>query len=243
MRKTFSFIKTKQEPGNSWKKKKHGQETFFPQAELLVTCSRLPLDKFITCLIDGDLSVLIISGKPSPEEVAEAWAGIFSEYLDLNQDNEAKYLLNLQSNISLLNHQITETDTAIFLLSVGYRTDLIQIIEDNGYTISVSEADFENNLERYADGLTAASEQLAPDRLLFETLSKEYDRAVNSKNEEGIVMDRLFFSKILRAIARFCRTTVIRPSELTVEEYVLLYKDMVEYNQFHNVNDETSEAA
>lgn len=190
-------------------------------------------------MCEGDLKALIISGQPATEDIAEAWANIFSEYLDLNQDNEAIYLLQLKSQIAVLQYILTEVATALYLLTIDYRDELIEIITDNGYDININSEEFDT--EPYMDAIARTAEQMAPDHLRFETMDKEYNAAVNSKNEEGVIMDRPFFSQILRAIARYCHTPVIRAKDLFVDEYVFLYKDMVAYNETNKTTDTETE--
>ncbi len=52
------------------------------KATYYTSIHKLKLSAFIDCLIDGNYSVLVIEGEPAPDELLEAWAKIYSDYLD-----------------------------------------------------------------------------------------------------------------------------------------------------------------
>lgn len=64
--------------------------------------SELPFNKFIECLVDGNLSALIISGYPTPAEIQGAWLGIAEEYHKATADHEYKVFLKLYKDIEEL---------------------------------------------------------------------------------------------------------------------------------------------
>jgi len=193
------------------------------------------------CLVHGDLTALIKSGRPSTEELATTWINIFSEYVDLMEDAEAKYLLQMQSQIAILGAKIIEVDTAIYLLSICWDQRLIDKLAENDVTINLTEDEFLNDHEQYLEALARAGAQIANDRQTFDTLEKDYKRAIESK-EDGPIMDDLYFTKMLRRLATYVKAPVIRAEDLYTDEYVLLYRDFVEYIDAHSKQVETDES-
>lgn len=64
---------------------------------------------FVDCIVDDNLHSLVISGKPTDDELAEAWGNILSEYTDAIGNNEYKLYVGLYKEISILKltyHQI-----------------------------------------------------------------------------------------------------------------------------------------
>ena len=62
----------------------------------------LPLGKFEECLLNNNLSALVISGFPSPEELQSAWQTIIQEYSDSIGSVEHSIYLHLFKELELL---------------------------------------------------------------------------------------------------------------------------------------------
>ena len=68
----------------------------------------LPRDKFIDAFVDGNLSALVISGFPSPENLKEAWENILDEYAEMIGGVEHKMFFQLQKEVALLKISIDQ---------------------------------------------------------------------------------------------------------------------------------------
>lgn len=165
---------------------------------------------------------------------------IFSEYIDLMEDAEAKYLMRMQSDLSILGEQIIEVDTAFHLLAITYDERLIEHLKEFDIVLDLSEDEFLNDHQAYIEALAKASDQIANLRHQFSTLEKDYNSAINSK-EGGPIMDDMFFTKMLRRLATYTHTPVIRAEDLYTDEYVLLYKDFVEWVEANSKHIEKEE--
>ena len=230
MKRMFLYIVLKM-AGLSWPKPKPGSSASTQPAAWYQSCSQCPLDRFITCLVDSDLSALVISGNPSLGDLAEAWGNIYAEYLDLNNDNETIYLLQLQKEIGLLTEIKIEVETAIQFLSMAllpnmeymFREDLVKILRDRDFDYPFDLA----NPQQYLQSLEAIDSRLSPFRLRLELNVKEYKDYLKSKGDQTV--DKTYFNKMLTRIARFRRLTVIRATEITVYEFVMMVQDYLEY--------------
>jgi hypothetical protein len=230
MGKMFSYIKRKM-GGLLWKKIKPANSASNQQAEWYRTCSQCPLDKFIRCLVDGDLSALIIRGNPSLPDLAEAWANIYAEYLDLNDDNETAYILLLQRDIALEQLAIIEVSTALNFLATAildkhehfFHPSLIDVLRRH-------DIDFPfdlKNREEYAQSIEFTLNRINSMQHLLEVKVKELDSYMADKSNNTI--DALYFDRTLVRLARFRHCAVIRASEITVKEFVLMLKDFLDY--------------
>lgn len=206
-----------------WRKKLHAPSASSRPAALYRTCSSLPLDRFITILTTSDLTPLIIYGEPSLADISEAWANIYAEYMDINDDNEGVYILRLQSQIALLKNNLIEIETALYCLTLEYRQDLIDILEDHGITIAADPSDF----PAYLQAIESADASLAFARLQLETLTNEYIQYENNRQKQTV--DKAYFMMTLRRLARFNHVVVIKPESITVEEFVMMVRDYFEY--------------
>lgn len=230
MRQMFLYIRLMM-AGLLWKKPKRGKLASSQQGEWYHHCGHCPLDRFETCLKTGNLDALIISGTPSFGDLAEAWGNIYAEYLDLNNDNETIYLLQLQKEISLLTDLKVEVETALQFLSLAilpgmayiYRPELVTILKDRDFDFPFDL----NNPQQYAESLQEVENRLSPIRLQLEMNTKEYRDYISSKGNQTI--DANYFDKMLTRVARFRHIPVIRKTEITVKEFVLMIQDYLDF--------------
>src|ERR1035437_10870844 len=96
------------------------QKQLINTTELLISfrliddCSKLMLDKFQDCLFENDLSVLIISGSPTQEDLQAAWDKIYVQYCQLSQDSSYNEVLDRKS--TRLNSSHANISYAVFCL-------------------------------------------------------------------------------------------------------------------------------
>lgn len=207
-----SFIKRLKD-GLIWQRKQPDQSASSQRGELY-TDLKLPLNIFIRCLVHSDLSGLVIKGNPTSEQIAIAWAGIYSQYIDLNSENETIYILELQWSIICLTSHISETETCIYFLQDTYHSGLVGILEKNGYKL---------HPEYTNDHLQIIQNKLARKKLELQVKIREYDSYIEShKNDE--VSERYFITTLLR-LAKYQGVAIIRSKDISVEEFVMLLKD------------------
>jgi Zn-dependent M32 family carboxypeptidase len=188
---------------------------------LYTSCDDLPLNLFIRCVVDHDLQALIIYGDPSVEDVAEAWANIYAEYLDLNEDNEGKYLLNLQKEIWLLNQNIIEVKSVVQLLRLMYHEELVAILRYKNYDQAL---DFEDR-DAYVRDLMVIENSLAAEILQKEIKEQEVTDYVRSRGND--TLERKYFNKMLIRISKHMGYGV-KAKETTVTEFVNMINDLLQ---------------
>lgn len=92
------------------------------QSECLSTMylhiSELPLINFIECCIDGNLLALVISGKPSKEELHSNWTKILEQYQTAIGDTEHRIFINSYRDIQLFDLHIKGTIICIDALRI-----------------------------------------------------------------------------------------------------------------------------
>lgn len=70
----------------------------------------LPLSNFIDCMVDGNLSALIISGFPPEEDLKKAWEHIKAEYAERIGQHEYKLYVSMYKEISQLRITLDQID-------------------------------------------------------------------------------------------------------------------------------------
>ncbi len=66
------------------------------------TVHDLPLSKFIDCIVENNLSALIISGLPTEQQLHESWENIMNEYTEIIGTQEYRMYVQIFKEISLL---------------------------------------------------------------------------------------------------------------------------------------------
>lgn len=229
MKRTFFYISYLPAKLRSWLKSRRGKSASGQRWVLYLSCQQLSLEKFLACLFDSNLQVLIISGKPPIEELAQAWTKIYWEYMDLNTGNESDYLLQLQKEITILHGEIVAVEAAIYFLSPvmikyseGSKDELLKSLARYGYRTKI---DFDD--PDYSDKLQIIHFKLAPKRLRLEQRNKELNDYLKARAKQTI--DKTYFTKILRRLATFQKVIVIRPKDITVEEFVFMVNEYLEH--------------
>lgn len=225
------FLKRRknQKGSTSWKKKQPAQPASSQPTELYLTCSQLPLDKFINCLIDGDKSQLVIKGSASDDQLIEAWNLIYIEYIQLNQSNESLYVIRMESEIALLNDEINRVSEIIYLLTPemvpfcdGRENELLAILHYYGYRQTI------NFNSDYSKVLIGIQSKLAPKKLRLQSRLNELGDY--KKAQQTGKPDRSIFEKNLIRMSRFMGYP-LRAKEITVAEYVMIFKDCFSANE------------
>lgn len=225
----FSFIKRKK-GSSSWQKQQQGKTASSQPTELFHSCSQLPLDKFITALVDRNLSAIVISGEPSPEQLSSAWNNIYYEYLELNASNETSYLFSLENDITLLSDEILNVETCLLYLSpewrvycLGREQELISLLRYYGYKQSI-----DLTSPNYYKVLQVISNKLSAKKLRLNTKQKEFDDFTSAMERKAIT--RAHFDTQLMRLSRF-QGYALRAKDITVAEYIMIFKDCLEANR------------
>lgn len=219
------FLSTKPlKAGITWLKNRLVNSESNQHGELYRDLS-LPLSLFIKCIVHSQLDCLIIKGKPKSEEIALAWAGIYSKYIDLNFENEVIYALQLQVEITLLISHISQTESCIYFLYNFYHEGLIEVLKLNGYKRPTNFEDKENWYKQ----LEVIQNKLARKKLALDGKIKEYEVYIKDKINNEI--SEQYFTTILLRLAKYQGVALIRAKDITVQEFVILLKDYLEYNK------------
>ncbi len=180
-------------------------------------CAKLPLDRFIDCLLDNELSQLIISGTPTQEQLQEAWDKIYVQYCQLSQDGSYNEVFEIMKEINDLRSKITIVKNVIDHLQLSFDKELVDILNVFALRCNIVESDKGEMLVNKLNMVVARMKKWFPRLSMRE---KELDELRN-KNIGKI--DRSYFDDILEAmsenkgyqveaskitVSRFCRSLV-----------------------------------
>lgn len=206
----------------SWKKARPGQPVL-SRYNLYLTCSELPLERFIRCLCNGEYSLLLRKGTAPEHILQQAWEKIYSEYVELDGSTQTLYVNQLRRDIMLLSSRIDRVIHIVNVLDMAPNAILIAELKELRFPFNYDYSDF----LQYRKDLVATIHRLAPWRLEFNKLEKELN-AVIAANENGPKMDRSYFDNALARLSRFNQYQV-KAINLTVSEFVTMLKQYLQY--------------
>lgn len=220
MKKTSFYIKATAVIGRLWKNRPREISESSQPAAYYRTCNQLTLDRFIRVLVDGELSALIISGVPEEGALAEAWAGIYYEYLEINKDNESIYIINLERDISLLSDELNRIDDALEFISApsismvdpDTLSALQKVLADYGYKI-----DFTLSGEKHVRQIKVLKNRYSSRRLELTRKVNEYNDYISEK--QNMTIDRSYFNRMLNRMGKHFNC-YIEESKITVARFV-----------------------
>lgn len=179
------------------------------------TTSSLSLGKFIDIFCDGNLKALIISGEPSPFDLADAWEAILNQYVDIIGSTESKHLIMLQRQVLLLKAKISLVDTAVKVLSERWSQVTADELMKLGY--KVNEKTLERDLIMVIDRSKKFIVELDMKAKDFEKMNK----TVSTKQK-----DRSDFEREIARISHYMRFRIDK-NQVTVSEYASYYSEYV----------------
>jgi len=171
-------------------------------------------------MVDGDLSALIISGRPTDGELAEAWANIYIEYLEINKDNESLYIINLERDIVLLKDELDRVEEALKFITSPFishiepevQAKLLKILSDYGYKVDLSLSG-----DKLAKQMKALDNKRSSKRLELRRKISEYNQYMEDKKDFSI--DRSYFNRMLNRMGKHYNC-FIEESKITVARFV-----------------------
>jgi hypothetical protein len=220
MAKQSLYIKAKGVIGRLWKNQPREVLASSQPVAYYLSCNQLPLDRFIRVMIDGDLSALIISGKPTDGQLAEAWANMYIEYLELNKSNDTAYINNIERDISLLADELNRvSDALVFLYSPAITHIDQDVLQSFSKTLSKYgyKIDFSVDSKTYLKQLKVIENRKSSRELEYTRKMAEYNEYM--KDKENMTIDRSYFNRMLNRLGKHYNC-FIEDSKITVARFV-----------------------
>jgi hypothetical protein len=195
-------------------------------ANVYSTIEKTPLDRFITCIVDQDLTALIIEGEADEATLAIAWSFLFLDYLDASKEVKARYEFELVRDLSILRARVAIVDTILALFQTVFVEEAVKELNRLEIFVSLDPS----NPESYREGLEeirTRGAEFVIDANLKQIELEELEKA--KKDEPAQKIDRQYFVNILGRIATFRRVAVIRTSELVVAEFIAAFNEFLDH--------------
>lgn len=128
------------------------------------SCDILPLDVFITCIVDGDYKGM---GGDTDEENGSLWSDCYEEYCALINRTNSSYSMLLMVEIEKLHYRYMSIDRAIEFLYMMRDDDIVGMLHKEGVRFPFNDKDRPS----YFNDLRKARKHA--DRILFQKRDKE----------------------------------------------------------------------
>lgn len=230
IRLPFSSTKTRSRGGNSARRAAQAANLL---PALYLTLDELPLDKFIVCVCDEDLTALVKDKKDipnvTPEELITTWNDLFLDYVDLSKEAQTRYRITLKRDIALFTSRVQRIESALVILGtplfIKRLADIVQEIK--GFEdITLDPTD----MDKYFSDLQLIRDRSREMKIDADLKKIELEELIKSEAmEEQKRADKLSFLNILARIATYRKVAVIRTSELTVAEFCAAFNEYLDY--------------
>lgn len=186
----------------------------------------LPLDNFIRCICDSDLSSLIISGQPTREQLLRSWEVVFTLFLDGMKDDKGLRKLRLTKEINRLGFDFKVIELCLKYLEVAYDLEVVTILSKHIRVDKLDPAD----KPAYDQALKVVRNR--SQRLKLELDEKKAEMTVLDKISTGrsVTITRHYFDQLIGQVARYMHFYINR-RKTTTGEFVSFYSLMKEESE------------
>lgn len=185
--------------------------------ELYRTCSQLTLDRFITCLVDKDLTVLIIAGHPEANELQQTWVNLQEEYSELIKSETLQHTNDINAEIIVLQNRLFRISLCVEALQYVYTKDLIDELKEHNMPF-----DYNPDMpEKYFEDLRMTVERTKGLNMKLKIKQGELEEWYKSNESRKVENTREQFEETLAALTE-SNGFLVDETKITVTQYVRL---------------------
>lgn len=179
--------------------------------------NKLPLNRFIDCMIDGNLYALVISGDPSKLELQEAWNDILSEYTESISNNEYRLYISLYKEITILQLTYEQVHILAEVLNTVYSKklcdELNSLLRTSCKFNPLDVSSYRDELLKCVRRSAGIKLKLDLKLLQFDAIKKKHEQKAGDKMEDG----REYFTSVMITLSDHAKYQL--PDTITVLEY------------------------
>jgi hypothetical protein len=178
--------------------------------------TELPLSKFIDCTVDNNLFALVRTGKPTNEQLEQAWEQISQEYADAIGDTEHRMYVSVYRDVKVLGTTLQQIHWLIAQLKEvyfsGYANRLNNLLKTNFKFDYTNPAQYFNELSRCINRSKGIKIDLDLKMVQFEVMQKS-----RQQQSEGKRPTREYYQAILITLSDHVKYPI--SDSITVYEF------------------------
>lgn len=213
-------------------KGKHSQQV---PVKLLRRCEEVTMEQFMACMCENDLSVLVVEGVPTPEELAEAWAALFYEYCDVVGASEAKYHAKITLHIELLRSQVNMGTGWLKMLQYRHSDNIVKALQNIGFEYDFDPADD----VQLAGDIARAYAEIRSLSLDLKAKEMEFEHILKNKKTTDDGVDRKYFYAVFDNINDLKKREAIN-AQSTVMQFAIALSRIAEEMERKSKNAKTN---
>ena len=191
-----------------------------PTYRLTDSCRTLTLDKFVECLFNKRLEVLIEKGTKVPREVlVNQWDAIWSEYIELQEDDSLTMMVATLKDYNYNRAALASVEIALYVLEIGYNEECANNLRKFGLAYNFETED----KDKYREYLNACKIRSKGFYISAERAKQAYLDLTNTTRERAMRLTD--FDEVLAHTAKFMGYQ-IKPQETTVTQFIAMRKLM-----------------
>lgn len=213
MKKHLRF--TKKKTSSHLPKSNPSAQKDIPLSKWYQNIHELPLSRFEDCLLDNNLSALVISGFPLPETLQKSWLFILQEYSDAIGNSEHMLYMNLMREVELLRIDLESLKVLISTLRVIYSKYFCEQL--NEMVNANCKFDW-NDQDTYQKEIDRCERRGKSYKIRYDLKKNEFDNLQKKMSaKEGQKIDKNYFTGVLIMLSRHNNYKITK--EITVSEY------------------------
>lgn len=192
-------------------------------------CGKLPLSRFIDCVLDNNLAALVIEGEPSESELKQAWDIIYLQYCQLSQAGSYNEALELNREIEDLRAKIQLTNACVQVLAIRYEPDVVGLLNFFALRCDVLQDDEGDVLIGKLNMVIGRAKKWA---VMLEQKQKQFDTLQGTEMKK---IDRGHFDDLIDALSTFKKYQV-EADRITVSLFYKGLANMQAYYEKQQIN-------
>lgn len=195
-------------------------------------CNTLLYSAFISIMCgQRDLTILIIQGTPTEDQLNAAWDNILTEYSELTTSEAGENIFQVVKNILITKWKILYVDTALLTLAKKYDAVIANRLVEVGFDfIQPLE-----NIDAYLRQLEAVRMEANILIVRLNQYNAEYERLCPKKTTEPARRTEFDYQKELDILSKWYGSR-IKKEEVTVFDVCSIMAAFMEYNKANNNN-------
>lgn len=183
------------------------------------SCKTLPYGIFIRIIVDGDLFLLSISGKPKLQDLEQAWEEILTEYSELIITDKSSNITSLFNKICFYNWKRDNLELLLKFLRREYDKDVAEWVCNLGYDLIT---DTDDRLKQI-DAIEMEAKNLV---VLLNQCHNEYNLLYKKPDEDGYKKTEMDYEVELSVLSRFYGSRIDK-NKFTVFEVCAVINDLI----------------
>lgn len=180
------------------------------------TCEKLPLEIYIDCLIDGDLS-----GLGTGDDLQYVWDKIYTESLNLSEDGTYNEAFEIMKEIDDVKAKITIANAAIDYLQMSFDDEIVAVLNSFALQCTLKAEDTGGTIITKLNAVIARMKKWFPK---LTRLQSDLDKIRSGSTGK---INRAFFDNWLDAMSKDFGYHV-KAADITVSRF---YRNVIKMNE------------